>query len=67
MTKFIELSEEERHIIIHQFLQIQETGLFNMLDFLSVQHYAFDNDMYEFVSFTENNPKNYYQILENIS
>ena len=52
-------------VIIAQYEAIRRAGKFNMMDFYSVQREAFDQGYYELVNFTENDSKNYSNILKN--
>ena len=61
MSKSNEIVPE---IVMQQYETIRVSGMFNMNDFYSVQRYAYDNEFYDFVNFTENNSKQYLKILK---
>ena len=51
--------------IFSQILQIRDTGLVNMFDYISVQKIAFEKEMYDLVNCIEEDKGAYFRALLN--
>lgn len=50
-------------LIFNQIMQIRDSGITNMLDCRSVRRIAFENGMYDLVSYIEEDPSRYFQFI----